>query len=176
MNNHDTSELLSRLKFAGKNLTIFESVIILNPEVVTIGDGTRIDDYVKLEGGLGLTLDHHIHIASFSSILGGGSARLGAFTGLAQGARVVTGGGHPFADRFPSPPPPGDPFTRQRLHVELGAYSFVGANAVVLPGVTVGEGGVIAAGSVATKDVPAWTIVAGSPARPVRSRAPIIPD
>lgn len=48
--------------------------------------------------------------------------------------------------------------------------NWVGANSTILKGVTVGEGAVIAAGSVVTKDVPAYTIVGGVPARHIRDR------
>ncbi|KKR32877.1 MAG: Transferase hexapeptide repeat containing protein [Candidatus Gottesmanbacteria bacterium GW2011_GWC2_39_8] len=44
----------------------------------------------------------------------------------------------------------------------------IGANATILCGVTVGEGAMIGAGSVVTKDVPDWTVVAGNPAREIR--------
>ena len=45
---------------------------------------------------------------------------------------------------------------------------WVGFNSIILKGITVGEGAVVGAGSVVTKDVPAWTIVAGNPARVIR--------
>lgn len=45
---------------------------------------------------------------------------------------------------------------------------WIGFNSILLKGITVGEGAVIAAGSVVTKDVPAWTVVAGNPARVVK--------
>jgi galactoside O-acetyltransferase len=45
---------------------------------------------------------------------------------------------------------------------------WIGMNALILKGVTIGEGAVIGAGSVVTKDVPAWTVVAGNPAMVVR--------
>jgi maltose O-acetyltransferase len=48
---------------------------------------------------------------------------------------------------------------------------WVGAGVVVLPGVRIGTGSIVGAGSVVTKDVPPWTVVAGNPARAVRSRA-----
>jgi maltose O-acetyltransferase len=48
---------------------------------------------------------------------------------------------------------------------------WVGAGAIVLPGVRIGTGSVVGAGSVVTKDVPPWTVVAGNPARVVRNRA-----
>lgn len=49
-------------------------------------------------------------------------------------------------------------------------FVFIGTNATLLPGISVGEGAVIAAGSVVTKDVPPYTIVAGNPAKPIRER------
>jgi acetyltransferase-like isoleucine patch superfamily enzyme len=49
---------------------------------------------------------------------------------------------------------------------------WIGFNSIVLKGVTVGEGAVIGAGSVVTKDVPPWAIVAGNPARVIREIPP----
>lgn len=53
--------------------------------------------------------------------------------------------------------------------VKLGAGSWLGARCLILPGVTVGRGAVIAAGAVVNRDVPANTMVGGVPARPIRS-------
>jgi maltose O-acetyltransferase len=47
---------------------------------------------------------------------------------------------------------------------------WVGAGTIVLPGVRIGTGSIVGAGSVVTKDVPPWAVVAGNPARVVRSR------
>lgn len=44
----------------------------------------------------------------------------------------------------------------------------LGLGCIILPGVTIGEGAVVGSGSVVTKDVPAWTIVAGNPAKIIR--------
>lgn len=52
--------------------------------------------------------------------------------------------------------------------VEIGDNTWIGANCVILPGVSIKEGAIIAAGSVVNKDVPAYTIVAGNPAKVVR--------
>lgn len=56
--------------------------------------------------------------------------------------------------------------------VRIGNDAWIGAGAMVLRGVTVGEGGVVAAGAVVTKDVPAYCIVAGNPAVLIREIPP----
>ena len=50
----------------------------------------------------------------------------------------------------------------------LGRTVWVGSNATILQGVTIGDGAVVAAGAVVTRDVPAATVVGGVPARPIR--------
>ncbi|HZY74342.1 MAG TPA: acyltransferase [Edaphobacter sp.] len=52
--------------------------------------------------------------------------------------------------------------------VKIGNKSWLGLNVIVLKGVEIGEGAIVAAGSVVVKNVPAWTIVAGNPAKVVR--------
>lgn len=54
----------------------------------------------------------------------------------------------------------------------IGSDVWIGSRAVILPGITIGHGAVIAAGAVVTKDVAPYTIVAGVPARPIRRRFP----
>ena len=54
--------------------------------------------------------------------------------------------------------------------VIIGSDVWVGAKAIILPGVHIGKGAVIAAGAVVTKDVPAYTIVGGVPARVIKQR------
>jgi acetyltransferase-like isoleucine patch superfamily enzyme len=56
--------------------------------------------------------------------------------------------------------------------VKIGNKSWIGLNVIVLKGVEIGEGAVVAAGSVVVKSVPPWTVVAGNPAKVIRE----IPD
>jgi len=64
-----------------------------------------------------------------------------------------------------------DPARRADLHpapVHIGADAWLGSNVTVLPGVTIGDGAIVAAGAVVTKDVAPRTIVGGVPARVIR--------
>ena len=54
------------------------------------------------------------------------------------------------------------------IDVTIGSNVWIGGNVVIMPGVTIGDCCVIGAGSVVTKDIPAWTVAAGNPARVIR--------
>ena len=56
--------------------------------------------------------------------------------------------------------------------VNIGSDAWIGANAIIMRGVTIGAGGIVASGSVVTKDVPPFTIVGGNPARLIRELEP----
>lgn len=78
---------------------------------------------------------------------------VGANTYLAFGATVLT---H-------------DMCRNLRAHTYIGQNCFIGCHAIILPGVTIGDNVVVAAGAVVTRNVPSATVVAGNPARVVRS-------
>ncbi len=84
---------------------------------------------------------------------------IGAFTYVAFNARILT------HDR-----------TRGLyLHTHVGRHCFIGGESLILPGITIGDECVIGAGSVVTKDVPPRSIVAGNPAKVIRSEIAVGP-
>ena len=85
---------------------------------------------------------------------------IGNNVGLAHNTKIYTLG-HDLNDpKFGSKGSP--------VHIEDNVFIF--SNAMVMPGVTVGEGAIVLAGSVVTKDIEPWTIVGGNPARKIRDR------
>lgn len=55
-----------------------------------------------------------------------------------------------------------------RLHTRIGSNCFIGARSIIMPGIRVGNGSIVGAGAVVTRDVPANVIVAGNPAKVIR--------
>ena len=94
--------------------------------------------------------------------------------GVTIGDRALIGCGVKiFSGNHGIPPNHGKIFSAgysKKAAVLIGKDVWLGANVIVLPGRTIGEGAVVGAGSVVTKDVPAFTIVAGNPAKFVRVR------
>ena len=58
----------------------------------------------------------------------------------------------------------------------IGRNCFIGAHSIILPGVTIGDGSVVGAGSVVTRDVPPRSAMAGNPARTMKSDVVVVPD
>jgi acetyltransferase-like isoleucine patch superfamily enzyme len=89
-----------------------------------------------------------------------GGLEIGSNVSISAAVYILTADHDPQSARFAGRTRP----------VRIGDYVFVGTRAIILPGVTIGRGGVVAAGSVVTKDVAECSIVAGSPAREIGTR------
>lgn len=149
---------------------IFEPTVILKPEMVDIHPTARVDSFVKIEGGHGVFIGAHCHVASFSHLnAGGGSVIFEPHSGCASGVKVI-GGMPDLAYLYISAADPAEFHRVRRYTTVIGRHALLCTNAVILPGVTIGEGAVVGAGAVVTKDVPAWEIWAGCPARKLRGR------
>ncbi|HVP13414.1 MAG TPA: acyltransferase [Phycisphaerae bacterium] len=154
----------------GADVTIHDLAKLIKEEVIQIGEGTQIDDFVLVYGGRGIVLGRFNHICSFVSIVGGGELITGDYVGMAAGCRIMTGAHrHENGTRMVSTVP----LEQQDIlvgQVVLEKDVFLGTNSVVLPNVTIGEGAMIGAGSVVNRDVEPWTINVGVPVRVIGER------
>ena len=165
---------LLKLGYVGSNVKLFGPLIATSPERVWIGDHTRIDSFVKLEGGQALRIGRYVHIASFSHMgVGGGVTILEDETGFSSGSKVVSGSNMPNAISHSIVAPQHKIVVeRSRTVVKEGGILYAGAT--ILPGVVVGKHSCVGAGSVVLTDVqiPDWEIWAGVPAKKIGAVTP----
>ena len=127
----------------GKNVVFHFRTEVRHPSRLKIGDGTIIGDNALLASLRGLTIGKNVNLSSNVSI----------YTGA-----------HDHRDPyFRSTPATTRP-------VNIGDRVWIGSNAIILTGVNIGEGAVVCAGCVVTKDVEPYAVVAGIPAKKVNER------
>ncbi|HEY6758953.1 MAG TPA: hypothetical protein VI318_05660 [Baekduia sp.] len=163
-------DFMATFAAVGEGVQVFADALVLNPGAIALADGARVDDYCRLEGGTRLDVGRYVHISSFVSIFGGGTCLIGDGAALAGGAKVITGSDQ--ADACMSAAAPIEWRHVERHTSVLDHLSFVATNATMLPGTSLGVGAILAAGAVAVKDVPAWEVWGGVPARKVGERDP----
>ncbi len=169
-----TSRRANRFNRFGRGTVIcFPPMALFGEQAIQIGEDTLIGPYVSLSAGMApgqeLISDQIVEIGD-RCLIGRSSSIVGHFEIVIEddvffGPNVyITDQNHGFED-------PTIPIGRQQASerpVRIGAGSWLGANVVVLPGVTIGPHVAVGAGSVVTKDLPAGAVAVGSPARVVR--------
>ncbi len=158
----------------GKNFILEDNVSLnaLSEQGIKIGDHVSIarDSIIFCTGiishkGTGITIGHRTGINA--------RAYLGGQGGITIGNDVIMGPNVQIFSENHNFDQPGIPVKEQgvtRQAVTIGDGCWIGAGASILAGVEIGDGCIIAAGSVVTKSVPANSVVAGVPARVIKSR------
>jgi len=158
------------LRAVGQDVVVYPGARIVAPDRIELGNRVIIDDFVLLMGGSSTRIGSFVHIAAFTSIVGGGELVMEDFSGISGGCRVYTGNDDYNGGSLTGPTVPPPYRTPLRSFVRIGKHAVVGANSVILPGVTIGEGAAIAANSVVTRDCESWTISGGTPSRVIKPR------
>ena len=161
-----------KLDFAriGLDVRIWPSAKVVFPETISIGDSVVIDDFTFLVGGARTEIGSFVHLASFTSITGGGEFFMEDFCGCSAGCRITTGSEDFLGGSLTNPAVPAPYRQPERSFVRLERHALLGTDVAVMPGVTIGEGASIGAKSLILEDCEPWTVYAGTPARPLRSR------
>lgn len=162
----------SSLKICGKDVCISPNVEIKRPHLITIGNHVAIDSFFYITTQA--ELSNHIHIAAHTAVIGGekGLLKMGNFTNISVGGRIICGSDEFLGEGFVTAPGIPQEF-RDNLKIAPVVFEdFVntGANIIVLPGVRLAQGCVIGAGALVTKDTEPWTVYTGVPARPFKKR------
>jgi len=154
----------------GENVKIYPGAKLFGREYISIGDNVIIDDFVFIYATAPIFIGSYVHIASFTSITGGGTVVLEDFSTLSSGVRVLSGSDDFLGGGLTNSTIPARWRSVTRSFVHIGKHAIIGANSVVLPGVRVQTGTAVGAGSVVNKTLDAWGVYAGSPARRLKER------
>jgi acetyltransferase-like isoleucine patch superfamily enzyme len=163
---------LQGIKKIGVGNTIRELAKFGRPHNIVIGNHCIIDDFVIIAGGrTELTIiEDHVHIACFSSCLGIAGFTFELGSGLSPGCSLFSSTDDYIHGGLINPTFP-DEFRNEKVgRVTMGRFSTLGANCVVLAGITIGEGATVGSGAVIINDLEPWTVSVGIPAKPIKMR------
>lgn len=167
------SNLTGRTGFRGPFIRVIRAVLrkLAVHENVTYGRNFRVGRGVVVSSPHGLEIGDHVSIGPRSIIQVDGM--IGDFVLIGMGVQIV--GRHDHAIREMGRPYvfstwAGDRNPTRHDRVDIGRDVWIGASAVVISGIKVGEGALVAAGAVVSQDVPEYSIVAGNPAVVVGNR------
>lgn len=154
-------------------MPIYDPTIILDAGKVKIPRTARIDSFVKIEGGQGVVIGENVHIASFCHLnIGGGELVIEDNANCSSGVRIITAK-NDLAAWSVSAALPAHTQKVERLKTVIKRNAVLYSGAIILAGVTVGEFAIVGAGAVVTKNVPAFEIWVGNPARRIGKREDI---
>lgn len=140
----------------------FEFTKIIGIENIMFGKNIIIDDFVMIYAKKTMQIGNYVHIACFTSILGGEEFVMEDFSWISSGSRIFTGSDDLKDWGFGNPTIPEEYRNVKRAPIFMKKFACVGANTVVLPGVTIGEGATVGANSVVTQDLEPWGIYIGN--------------
>lgn len=149
----------------GRHSKIHHSVRMDTPPYrqFSLGDYSVVESYSCINNAVGdVIIGDHTRVGLHNTVIG--PVTIGNHVNLAQGI-TVTALNHNFEDKELRIDEQGV----STNPVIIGDDIWIGANAVILPGVTIGNHSVVAAGAVVTKDVPPHTLVGGVPAKNIKT-------
>lgn len=155
----------------GVDVNISKKASLYNRGRISIGNHVRIDDFCVLSAGEGgIEIGDHVHIAVYCSLMGAGKIKLDDFSGLSSRVSIYSSNDDYSGKHLTNPTVPAQFCGVTHGDVLLGKHVIIGAGAVVLPNVRIGDGAAIGSLSLVSKNCEAFSIYSGVPVRRIRER------
>ncbi|GHD78411.1 acyltransferase [Vogesella fluminis] len=164
---------LSTMGFAsiGENVLVSDKASIYNPQNISIGNNVRIDDFCIISAGHGgVSIGNYVHVAAYSSLIGSGKISLSDYSGLSSRVSIYSSNDDYTGDRMTNPTVPPKYTGVISADVFIGKHVIIGNGSIILPGISLNDGSVIAALSLVNKDCEPFKIYGGVPAKPLKER------
>lgn len=160
-----------RFKHFGKNAQIWELAKVIYPQNISIGKETVVDDFALLYAqGDGIKLGNFCHVTVHCTLMSGGLIEFGDFSAIGPGGIILASTDDYHGNGFIGLQVFGKYRNTKNAPVSIGRHVHIGAGSIIMPGVTLGDGCSIGAGSLVTKSMPGWTICYGRPCKPVKDK------
>ncbi len=155
----------------GNNVRVHHNLNVYGLENLFLGNNVVIDAYVSIIASGEVRIGSNVHLGSYCHLSGGAGIELMDFSGLSQGVRIYSQSDDYSGESLTNPTTPPDLKVIKKGKVTLECHVIIGANSVILPAVTIGEGSAVGALSLVSRSLPSWGIFAGTPARKIKDRS-----
>ena len=127
------------LKHFGKNIFISKKCSIYNAKNITLGNNVRIDDFCILSGNI--TIGNYVHISAFNGLYGQYGIKIGNFCGISPRCTLFSASDD-FSGEYMISPMVDSKYTHlSKGLIEMCDYTQIGANSIIMPNITIKEGG-----------------------------------
>lgn len=161
-----TEKQLQSFKRVGRGVRISDQALIYGANNIEVGDNVRIDAQTIILAGAGsLRIGSHVHIAVQCLLSCNGGISLGDFTDISMGAKLISASDNADGEFLVGPVHPPHLIKVTKAPIIMDHYSWLGTNAVLMPGVRMGQGAMLGIGGVALhgKILEPWSIYVGNP-------------
>lgn len=168
-----TQDELIQLGFQsiGNNVLLSKKASIYGHARISIGNNTRIDDFVVISAGEGgVEIGDNVHVAIYSSLIGAGRIQLSNYSNISSRVSIYSSNDDYSGGAMTNPTIPACYTNVSHQSVSVGKHVIIGCGCVVLPGAQLKEGAAVGALSLVNADCKEWSIYAGNPIRKIKER------
>ena len=157
------------IKSYGTNVMISRKCCIYSPQLLSIGNNVRIDDFCILSGNI--SIGNFVHISAYCALHGSKGIEIRSHSGCSARTTIYSAIDD-FSGNFLIGPMHPELLTNvQGGKVIIDEFAQIGANCVIFPNLTIGEGAAIGAMSLVRESVEPWTINVGIPSHIIKPRS-----
>ena len=160
-------------KSIGENVKIYKNSTIIGLGNISIGNNVIIDSFCTIiaTGDGELKIGSNVYIGGYCLLAAGEGIIIEDFSGLSHGVKIFSMAEDYSGNYLTNPTIPEKYTGRKKGAVTLKQYVIIGAQSVILPNVTIGEGSSVGAFSLVSTNLSSWGMFSGNPLRRLRDRS-----